>query len=123
MLENYTNQSDAHLAKTPEEEIAYLRAQIAEKELHIQNLGERVARPEVASAVVHQYAAAEAASVLAKVHPYHSETDAGIKLPLSPERDDEMMAELLGVMMESGVKKALAVLAGLQNPHLEDDFH
>lgn len=46
-----------------------------------------------------------------------------IVLNLSPESHDTQMEELVGIMREKGLKKALAVLYGLKSYHLEDDFH
>lgn len=123
MLEQYSYTKEDARFRTPQEEIEHLRAQIAEKERYMQSVGESVPRQEIAGGVVHEYSQKEASEVLHHSHPYHADTEAGIRLPLSPERDDETMAELLGVMMESGVKKALSLLEGLHNPHLEDDFH
>ena len=122
MLESPSLQNNQIAFKNPEEEIAYLRAQIREKEIHLENHATFQRREDTAREVIHEYSKVEAAEVLHHTHPYHAE-DAGIKLPLSPERDDSQIAELLGLMMEGGVKKALQVLGGLQSPHLEDDFH
>jgi hypothetical protein len=46
-----------------------------------------------------------------------------IALNLDPESDDDTMEELRQVMEARGIHNAFAVLAKLQNPHLEDDFH
>ncbi|MEN9852295.1 MAG: hypothetical protein RI996_238 [Candidatus Parcubacteria bacterium] len=109
--------------KTPEEEIAYLRAQIKEKEAHLENKNTYQDRAETIKEVVAEYSKKEAFQILHQSHPYIAEVEAGISLPLRPEKDDDKMAELLGIMAEGGVKKALTVLAAMQNPHLEDDFH
>jgi hypothetical protein len=122
MLENINLQQNQPTFKNPQEEIEYLRAQIREKETHLENHATFQLRADTAREVINEYSKKEASEVLHHSHPYHTE-DAGIKLPLSPERDDGQIAELLGLMMDSGVKKALQVLSGLQSPHLEDDFH
>ncbi len=50
------------------------------------------------------------------------ETDK-IVLELSPEKHDKQMEELLGLLMEKGLKNTLQVIQKIGNPHLEDDFH
>lgn len=46
-----------------------------------------------------------------------------IVLELSPEKHDKQMEELLGLLMEKGLKNTLQVIQKIGNPHLEDDFH
>lgn len=116
-------QAHTETFKTPEEEIAYLRAQIKEREIHLENKNTYQDRSETVREVVAEYSKKEASHILHESHPYSAEVEAGISLPLRPEKDDAQIAELLGIMMEGGVKKALTVLAAMQNPHLEDDFH
>ncbi len=72
---------------------------------------------------IERYAQAEAADVLhqSRVLPEH-ETER-IVLRLKPESHDEAIEELFGIMVEKGIKNALDVVAKMNNPHLEDDFH
>jgi hypothetical protein len=121
-IEQFT-QSQGPSFKTPAEEIAYLRAQIQEREQYLESKNTYQNKEHSAQEVVAAYSKKEAKEILHESHPYHADIEAGISLPLRPDKNDEMVAELLGVMMESGVKKALTVLEGLQNPHLDDDFH
>ncbi len=46
-----------------------------------------------------------------------------ITLELSPEQHDERMGELIQVLQEKGVLKAITVAESTGNPHLADDFH
>ena len=121
-LENQINQNVQKFS-SPEEEIAFLREQIAIKENLLNQIPSTENREIVASAVLQEYSKKEAEEILHDAHPYYSEKETGINLPLTPEKDDEKMAELLGIMMERGVYKAMEVVRGLNNPHLDDDFH
>ena len=60
------------------------------------------------------------------LHPEYKmtkeETDS-VLLELVPEKHDETMAELLGVIRRKGIKNALNIVAKTGNTHLEDDFH
>jgi hypothetical protein len=108
---------------SPQEEIDFLKSQIEQKEKMLASLETTPSKQEIARTLVHEYSKEEAENLLHKAHPYYADRERGVSLPLSPEKDDEKIAELLGIMMEQGVFKALEVLKGLHSPHLEDDFH
>ncbi|MBP9759867.1 MAG: DUF87 domain-containing protein [Candidatus Pacebacteria bacterium] len=110
--------------KTPQEELEFLRAQIAEKERQLQEAGHVPEREALAHEAVQRYKEAPAHEVLHETHQMSaSEIEAiSFKLP-SDDIDNTVMHELLGVMQESGIKNALSVAERLLNPHLEDDFH
>src|SRR3989344_8926551 len=108
--------------KNPEEELAFLRARVAEKEKELDTSNqldkERIARREVA-----EYASTPPAAVLheAAVMPEHETIRHALKL--EPEEHDLQMDELLKIVSERGIRNALSVVARLKNPHLEDDLH
>jgi hypothetical protein len=113
---------DAPRFKTPEEELAYLRQKVKEKEQEMDVQGnldkERIAQKEVA-----QYGATPAATVLHEtvVMPEHDLLRNVLKL--EPEPHDTQMDELLKIVQENGIRNALSVVAKMKNPHLEDDLH
>lgn len=109
--------------KSPHEELAFLREQIARKEAELSGQGIEQPRDVVATEVVQQYRAAPTPEVLHPEAQLTRQEHEGIQLRLSPEKHDETTAELMTIMMEKGVKNALDVLARMQNPHLDDDFH
>ena len=45
-----------------------------------------------------------------------------VTLKLSPEEHDEKMGELIGILQERGVSRAIAAAEATGNPHLIDDF-
>lgn len=105
--------------RSPQEEIAYLRAQLAEK-------GVRDARSpegqEASKQVVEEYIAKQPEEVLAPQHQMPQEEIAGIVLQLSPEEHDEQIANLLHILQTKGLRNAVSVAQQME-PHLLDDFY
>ncbi len=118
--------------KTPQEELAYLRAQVAEKEKELlkQNV-EGTPTPEQVHAtreqVVHETLTTHHRTPQETTHaPSYqiaSEEVGALALGLDPDNNDDTMSELHKIMEERGIKNALAVVEKLNNPHIDDDFH
>lgn len=106
----------------PEDELAYLRAQVAQKEAELRQMNESPAREEVAHEriLAHRTAPDE---VLAPEYRVLPDAARSLAENLDPEQNDETIKELRAIMEEKGIKNAFAVLERLNNPHLEDDFH
>lgn len=109
--------------KSPEEELAFLRARVAEKEEELETAGNALERERIAKREIVEYAATPAATVLheAAVLPEHETLRHVLKL--EPEAHDTQMDELLKLVTERGIRNALSIAARLKNPHLEDDLH
>ena len=110
---------------SPAEEIAFLRAQIAEKERQLVEGGHTPENEALIHQEIQNYKETPVREVLHESHTlsedemHHMIRD----LELNPDRDDTAMEELLGVLEEKGIKNALTVAERMQNPHIEDDFH
>ncbi len=112
---------------SPEEELAYLREQIASKEAELTVLRQERPRVDIARESIAQHRITAPAEVFAKeyVLPF-TEVDKvahAIKLDLDPLSTDGTINELRAIMETKGIKSALEVLDKLQNQHLDDDFH
>lgn len=110
--------------KTPEEELAYLRAHMEKREKELADLG-HIERPreKAAEEILGEY---KNTPLKDAMHPDStmSEKEAkGIVLALKSEAHDSIMEELLGIVMTKGVKNALSVVENMNNPHISDDFH
>ena len=110
---------------SPAEEIAFLRAQVAEKERQLESTGHQPESEAVLYEEIQNYKEKPTHEVL---HDSHSITEDETllilrDLELTPDRDDKVMEELLGVLEEKGIKNALTVSERMQSPHIEDDFH
>ena len=109
--------------KNPEEELYFLRRQIAEKEQQLEQPPTYLDREKITKDILVEYSAVKPEEILEKKQIIKfSETDE-IVLRLSPETHDEKMEEMLGILLEKGIKNSLAILEQLNNPHLNDDFH
>ncbi|MDR3548670.1 MAG: hypothetical protein P4M11_10480, partial [Candidatus Pacebacteria bacterium] len=107
---------------SPEDELAFLRAQVEAKEKELQGLKQEQPRVLVAhERIIHHRQNAD--EVLSPAYRISEEHATALALNLDPENDDETMEELRGIMEEKGIRNAFAVLEKLNSPHLEDDFH
>lgn len=109
--------------KSPEEEIVYLREQVAHRE---QELREKRVWSSNETAVAEQISKYKDKLVSDVLHSNYALPEKRLQeivLNLAPEIHDKKMNELLGLMQTKGVKNTLSVLSALRDPHLEDDFH
>jgi hypothetical protein len=108
---------------SPEEELLYLRKQVAEKESELRGRGEQVSRAEITKEHIKEYKEKPSEDVLASTFVLPEKEKSEIVLNLAPDDDDSKVEELFGVMQERGIKNALSVAHALKEPHVEDDFH
>ncbi|MBP6860005.1 MAG: type IV secretory system conjugative DNA transfer family protein [Candidatus Pacebacteria bacterium] len=108
---------------TPEEELAYLRAQVEEKERELAGRAQEAPRNTLVHERILHHRREMPETVLAPSYKLPEAEVEGIALDLDPDDNDATMAELQGIMEEKGIKNALSVLEKLRNPHLDDDFH
>ena len=108
--------------RTPEEELAYLRAQVEEKERELAERTKETPRSHVVHERIRHYTH-EAPDRLAPGYVLKEHEAEALALELDPDNNDETMLELRNLMEDKGIKNALSVLEKLNSPHLEDDFH
>lgn len=110
--------------KSPEEELDYLRAHVAEreKELMIRGHFERAEENAIMD-VVGGYKEIPKEEALHKDHMMSDKEEQGIVLKLKPEAHDSVMEELLGLVITKGIRNALSIVEAMNNPHIDDDFH
>src|SRR3989344_3209918 len=109
--------------KSPEEELAYLRQRVSDKERELDTPKNRIETDRIAKREVAEYATIPTATIIHEdvVMPEH-ETMWHV-LKLEPEKDDTQMDGLLKIVAERGIRNTLSVCSRLKNSHLEDDFH
>ena len=112
---------------SPEDELAYLREQIARKEAELATYKRDMPREDIAHERILNHRMSGPETVLAPEFQM-SERDAAkhadmLALNLDPEQNDETIAELRAVMEEKGIHNVFTILGKLNNAHLEDDFH
>ena len=109
---------------TPEEELAYLREQVAHKEAELaEQHPERVA---IISEQLHAHHVAPQ-EVLAPAYRIDETTTSSTVEKIFAELDlggsEQAIKNLQQTMEEKGIKNALTVLDKLHDPHIADDFH
>ncbi|MBU6388748.1 TraM recognition domain-containing protein [Patescibacteria group bacterium] len=114
---------------TPEEELAYLREQVARKEAELTQLGKAPDDTERAHIISEQLHAHHAAPEDVLVPDYRiseatktSEAEA-IFAELNLGGSEAAVKSLQATMEEKGIKNALSVMERLHDPHVADDFH
>ncbi|OHA79337.1 MAG: hypothetical protein A2747_02760 [Candidatus Yonathbacteria bacterium RIFCSPHIGHO2_01_FULL_44_41] len=113
--------------QSPEEEVAYLRAQIADKE-RVMGIApgspERTLekREEIVREKVAEYRAAPPEALLEESYRMKIDELETNVVKLGVEHK-EAIDQLMRIVETKGIKNALALLEKLNNPHIEDDFH
>lgn len=106
---------------SPEDELAYLREQIALKERELLAMREARPREEIAHERILHHRMDD--SVTHPSYQVAAEEAQALALNLDPDGNDATMDELRSILETKGAKGAFAVLEKLNSPHLEDDFH
>jgi hypothetical protein len=122
-MEKQTARSELPKFSSPEEEIAYLRGEIARREETLRETAGSPERDLAAKEAVKEYAGRPSADVLEPAYRMAPKEQGEIVLDLAPEAHDRQIEGLIEILQTKGLKNALAVIQTLANPHLEDDFH
>ena len=117
------NLNNAPKFKNAQEELEFLRAHIAEKEKALNGQGKEVNKEDIAHNLVNEYRKYDPEDVLHKSVLMNKKDVENLILRLKPEDHDSKMEELLAVLLDKGVSNALSIVARMNNPHLDDDFH
>ena len=117
------NLSSTPKFKSPQEELEFLRAHVAEKERALNEQGKEVSKESLAHNVISEYRKYEPGDVMHKAAVIDSKEVENFVLRLKPETHDTKMEELLGILLDKGISNALSVVAKMNSPHLDDDFH
>lgn len=107
----------------PEEEIAFLREQISNKEMELRESKKDFDINDIVKQQIEIYKDKLPKDVLDDTFALAKADLDSLVLNLAPERHDKKIEELLAILNEKGIKNAMSVLNGFNDPHLEDDFH
>ncbi len=110
--------------KTPEEELAFLRSYVKERE---GALGKPEVSPLEREAVtkssIQEYKQLPKEEILVPAHAMSSHETEALVLKLSPESHDSKIEELYGILLQRGLKNTLGIVEKMNDPHIDDDFH
>lgn len=116
-------QLDSSGFKTPEEEIAYLKQEIRNKEQELKEQNIESNKDQIVREEINKYRNTLAQDVISPTLQIQNETLESMALDLKPEEHDTKIDELLKVMNEKGIKNTFSLLQKMHDPHLDDDFH
>lgn len=108
--------------RTPEDEIKYLRQEIAKREQALSNLPRKMTQEEHAAAVVREHSSAPVQSVIESPVQHKSEIAALVN-SLGKKENNLQVIELGNIMLDKGVRFAIDLARNIKQPELEDDFH
>lgn len=114
--------ADGPKFKSPEEELAYLRQQVKEREEQLETQSQ-LDRDRIAKREVAQYAATPAREVLHEDFKVDEHEILRHVLKLDPEPHDAQIEGLLKIVQVNGIRNAISVAARMKNAHIEDDLH
>ncbi len=110
--------------KTAEEELHFLRNQVAEKEKALIEQGHfEHAQEKAITSTIAEYKNIPVDDVVHKENAIKEEDTENIVLKLRPETHDTVMEELLGLMITKGIRNVMSVVESMNDPHIDDDFH
>lgn len=109
--------------KDPQEELAFLRAEIAKKEALLSGGGAEVHKETLARNLIENYKKTAVEQVVHPVAQMTEQEHEHVVLALKPEKHDDVMSELVQVLMTRGIRNALETVSKMNSPHIDDDFH
>ncbi len=122
-MEPRTRAPEAQKFRTPQEEIAYLRERIEEKEKELSLPENNFEQERIAKREIVRYADMSPTTVLHETVAMPEHDAMREALRLEPEEHDTQIDALLRIVAERGIRNALTVAAKMENPHIEDDLH
>lgn len=117
------NLNESLKLESPQDELNFLREQVALKEKQIELAGGKPESVSVVKEGIEQYKEVPSEKILHKDYEIPKEETESIVLNLAPEAHDKKMEELLALLMKKGIKNTLSVVSKFNDPHIEDDFH
>jgi hypothetical protein len=108
--------------QSPDEELAFLRAELAKKEAELTQKNIDHTRESLAQNLIQEYKKTPIEHVVdQKAHIPVAEHEA-IALKLRPESHDTIIEGIINILLEKGIRNALETLSKMKSPHLDDDF-
>jgi hypothetical protein len=109
--------------KDAQEELAFLRAHIAEREQALSEQGQDINKESLTSDVISEYKKFDPADTMHQDAVVKEKDVDALVLRLKPEPHDAKMEEMLAILLDKGISNALSIMSRLNNPHIDDDFH
>lgn len=114
---------EAGKLRTPQEELAYLREQVRQREAALETTPNQFEHSRITKREIQEYGDVPAPTILHETVVMPDHEIIRHKLKLEPETHDTQVDEILRLAIERGIRNALSIVHRLNNPHLEDDVH
>jgi len=118
-MEKFTSETPKF--NSPEEEIAFLREKVAQKEQALEGQAEKPPQHEIITEEIKSYSKTEPQKVLDPAYEMKIDEIEAKVLHFSTEHE-KAVDEVIDIMEAKGIKNALSVVEKL-SPHIGDDFH
>lgn len=122
-MEKFGTDNQERKFSTPQEELEYLREEVARRRKETENAGEFADTSKIVSEKISEYKKIVPEKILDKEFILKPNESEAIVLDLSPEEHDKKIEELISILKTKGVLNAISVVEKLGDAHLEDDFH
>ncbi len=106
-----------------EREKEILQNEILEREKKISDSNPEIVRNQAVAETLSEYAQNKPHEVLDNEILLDEKSEHEIVLALSPEKHDDKMANLIGLIQTKGILNTLAVIQKTEDSHVQDDFH
>ncbi len=118
MAEQFGTEKVEQKFKTPQEELDFLRAEVAKHEKTILDNNQTPIQEEVIKSEIEKHSERNPEEVLHKDFALKPEEVKAIVLDLAPEEHDDKMAEIVSILQDKGILNALAVIEKLKENHV-----
>ncbi|MFA6552247.1 MAG: type IV secretory system conjugative DNA transfer family protein [Candidatus Paceibacterota bacterium] len=108
---------------SPEEELQFLRGEVARREKVLEIAGQNPEREKVIAEKMEEYKKIPHEQVLDKGYGLKDSKKEAMALDLAPEEHDDKIEELIAILNEKGLHNALGIVEKMNDPHIYDDFH
>ena len=108
---------------SPEEELAFLRRQVAEKERELGRVHEGEARDTLIGGEIKEYAQAPQEAILEPSYQLKGTEVEQYAQEFASAEEEGQAEQFMELLREKGIRNMLTVAEKMKNPHLEDDLH
>jgi len=122
MIENNFGKIEQKFS-SPQEELDYLREQVARQEQILSENGENISRESIITDKIIDYKANKPEEILQPNYQLPPKEVESIVLDLTPEEHDAKIEEMIVILQTKGLANTLQVIERLNDAHLDDDFH
>ncbi len=108
---------------SPEDEIKFLREEVARRQELTKNFGERITKEDHAKDVLREHISDSTKKVLPSNFEIKDYEKKKLLDNLKPKETDEKVSDLVSIMLDKGIHNSISLVQELKDKELESDFH